>query len=551
VQPEPVALDIVDRDTPCFECKRTKPLNDSGICADCFVSMQPAVLEPAAESSIGSALGSIAAQASADANRLNLGTVANGRASLGVGFRNADGYIEALRRGVTQTTLDEYTSTLRSHYGYTVSVAIEDGRYLVKLSMSGKPTEMIEASIMTLVANAAPEVVTPEQLEAQRQNREAMQAIKAAARERKAKAAAAANAEKAVTAALSVESSETRSDVSRKLHEQQLFSVVDAKHVGALFGFNGEGRLTRQQIADAWKLTGLPEDWMIKSKTPRAHAGRAVAVLKRVGIQVFPEKKGEREAEEKKTGVVEEHDHAWFVGSIARRARVGEKLGDTELVVKLTGDQLTFEGSAEMAEKVRAEFEKRTATELYESTWIRNWLSDDIFKAKLDAVDYNSCGMYVPRQNVATATKIVQVFSATGWGTGWVGTERRPAIKLLTSADLSAGLCAGLEDEVERRLSELTKHRDDVRLKSKTGDIGKVAAANYLRDLREIGKRVCAYSLMLGEQRSEQLWSRIKDAMAEVEAIVDDPIIERFALIREEIEADRMRERGVIEADDE
>jgi hypothetical protein len=56
---------------------------------------------------------------------------------------------------------------------------------------------------------------------------------------------------------------------------------------------------------------------------------------------------------------------------------------------------------------------------------------------------------------------------------------------------------------------------------------------------------------MLGEQRSEQLWSRIKDAMAEVEAIVDDPIIERFALIREEIEADRMRERGVIEADDE
>jgi Xaa-Pro aminopeptidase len=81
-------------------------------------------------------------------------------------------------------------------------------------------------------------------------------------------------------------------------------------------------------------------------------------------------------------------------------------------------------------------------------------------------------------------------------------------------------------------------------------DVGKVAAGNYLRDLREIGKRVCAYSLMLGEARSEQLWSRIKSAMAEVELLVDDPIIERFQLIREEIEADRIREAGIIGEDE-
>jgi hypothetical protein len=571
-------LDMFDpKDPRCRCCGEQKILDENGDCESCFMAQRPSELALACDalgaqlasqgeaphyvpladrmaqrqhipvvretpSTVGGALNDIAQ--SSQANHFDANAVANGRASLGVGFSVAEGYVESLRRGVARTTFTEYTNTLRRKYGYKVEETTNAEGYHLTLTKDGT-SESFAADFMVVISGGGydGETVT----DASVQNKAALAEMKQRTAARKARQAGEAATKKLEDAANAAKAAETKAESLQKIAGQELVSVAGATAVGALFGFrakgDGSGSMTRKALTELWAKTGAPAEWLPELKSARAQAGRACNVLRRVGVQVFPEKKGERLEQDKAAGIESDYDHRWFVGTISRLAKIGEKLGDTELIVTLRNDKLEFEGNADMAKKVADEFKLRTDEELYTAGDIRDWLESTVFLQHLDAVGYGG-NVYVPRQNREQAKRITLTFSGSGWGERWVGSERHPELPLTSFPELAMGLRSGLEDEVNRHLEEMEKQREDMR-SSKTGDIGKVAASNYLTRLREVGKRIHAYSALLGEDYTDGLWKSVRDAMAEVEGIIDDPIIERFALIREEIEADRERARGV------
>lgn len=518
-------LDIADRGTPCVSCKAIVPVDERGECKACYDERLIV-----GGSSLTSALGDIASQASANANAYHLGDVANGRATLGVGFNDARGYIEALRRGVAPATLREYIDTLRGVYKLESSYAtsIDGDCYTCTIG-----DEKFTAPLLVVQAGASDGVDS-------HANDEAIALMKSRTAARKA-AEAQAKSEQAQQAQVVAPAVEEQHANVRLTHGQLVAGAV-AEGYGILVGWTGAGEMTRAEKLERIKRAGLPVEWAFDAKDPGVQLTRAVKSAAGNAFNCEQEKK--RDAQ-----VIEAREHAsrWFmVTRSADDARVGAKFGDIALVVTLYTDkaepELVFDedSNADLVAAVRKEFSERIGAERYIASDISRWLWSTL-KAQCGAVKYGG-NWYVPRKHRDTALSLVDAFKS--WGENWMD----PPLPIATTTQLAQGLANGLRAEVDEELRKLEHQRKLVR--DKTGDpaadVGERAATNFMLRFRAITERVCAYEAILGADMVATCRDKVRAAMMELNALLDGDIVERFALIWEEIRNDINRSGGTL-----
>lgn len=561
---EVIELDLTDGKTKtprCLQCNIERDVDEQSICQSCRNLVPNAVENTLQDSSVvegllhldGPALEydiipefgadpvptdsieALAAEltqasnlATANAATVGIGSLRTGEMQ-SVGWKNQDGYIQAIRNGVPAHTHAEYLGVLKNRFRLS-------GGALAKLNLPGpmKVTALVEGAGIKHVPTGPSIFDRPK-------------------------------AERAFVVGPKVEAQDKfiRRDISGK--ELIAGAVAEGHH--AIVAWEGTSGMLRGELVGALKGIDL-EKWAPSAPNARAQAGSAISPLGRGGLRVKSAVKSRMG-----TSGLAVNEHVWTIVRDDHVASVGEKSGDVVARFKLSGSTLTYEGYSTMCEPVIATFAARMAAEQYKSSDVTSWLSRTI-RWKLDGVRFGALGWLVPAANVAAATKLCQAIQGAGFGSGWV-----TGLPVATSDQLRDGIVNGLVDEVTDAMNKLAAERAEVKATKEAAiqaanlvqgpaglpnvarldalqdarkladDIGEKRAHTYLKEFKAIGERVVAYGQVLGEQRVDKAREWVKRAVAELETIVGEDfsgIRARFGLIWEEIERDRKQAGGVL-----
>lgn len=513
--PSTVELDMADRGMSCVNCGCSGPIDERGKCVSCSGQLAAEISAtyavPVAE--LARDLTAIATQGAANAAVAGIGSMRGGQLR-GVGFSSRDGYLTAIRNGVPAHTYQSYVQTLRSQYGMTSAD-------IAALNLPGPmaPTALpVGAGIKH--APTGPSIFDQPR------------------------------AERAFVVGPTAE--QAPAELVTLKHGDIVAGAV-AEGNGALVGWNGTSGVTRGVLLSCLASAGL-EDWAPRAASPHAHAGEVVGKRNQLGMVV-------RKAPTTTNGV-----KRWTIGRVYHARIVGASMGDIELRVKLEGDELTYEGSAQLGEPLVGEFNARMASEVYKSSDLTAWLAGTL-RDKLRAVRFG-VGWYVPARHATKAGLLCRAVADAGFGTDWI----LPALPVATSSQLQDGIVRGLQSEVDDLMQRLATERAtaaDARLASiakaaatepadhaairraeaLSGDIGQTRAGTFLRDLRGIAGRIIAYGQVLGEARVTAARTTVRDAIASLETLLADDHTgtgARFALIWEELQLDAQKKGEVL-----
>jgi len=432
------------------------------------------------------------------ADTSTLAASAIGRATLGVGFSTAEGYIEALRRGVKKATRDEYVATLKSRWNVTIDFVVP----------------LLDAVVLPVGEGITHTPTGPSIFDEK-------------------KASKAATKAKGNKAGKIVASDEDTARVEL-VHGKLIAGAVADGH-GVLVGWTGAGDMTRAQFLERLATANVPTEWAITAKDPAVQLTRAVKAAGGTDYNAEQTLKtditfaeGERE-----------WSSQWsLVSGGASAVAVGNAFGRIALVVTLYTDtpepELVFDGNGDalLCQEVREQFAARTGAEQYIASDITKWLAATL-KTRCKAIRYGG-NWYVAKKHRAVAESLVDAFKT--WGKDWMN----PPLPIATSAQLAQGLANGLMAEVDDELQKLEQQRATHREKhGQDAEIGSRAAQSFMLRFRAVAERVAAYAQLLGDECVAQCRDKVRAAMAELDGIVDDSgISERFANVWEEIERD-------------
>ena len=539
VPADPVAIELdltATGQTKCVDCGQDADLNEGGLCRPCYLDRNapevPAIpalpsvknvtivnnmvkagladesdvlpmaramdAHDAATSSASFA--DIAAESTSNASASNLGDLANGRATLGVGFHTAEGYAEALRRGVLAHTRAEYELTLKSTYGWTEEQIAAIGAVTIK--------QDLPVSLNPIVHEGDTDA--------------AVAAIKARAAQKNLNIVATAEAEK--------------EKIVLKHGDVVAGAVADGH--GILTHWSGSGPLTVARIREIAEPAGVDAKALPKTRKPKSYANQAVSEIAADRGYSASKEKVDQYAKRN-------YDHRWRLYAHAAGAGVGEAAGHVVLVVTLRDGELSTEGDTAAGQAVEARFGELSGAEQLEAGHVTIWLGNYL-RDHLDAVKYGGC-WYVKRAQRPAAEALVNAFSSA-WGDNWMN----PPTPLATSAQLAKGIAQGLAGEVDATVTELAAAnaraaaekasavaagRDTKALRH----VGEKAAQGYLRRFREHAERVRLFAELLGAELVASSKAKVEAAVKTLDAIVGEDYQgtgARFALIWDEIEID-------------
>lgn len=490
-----------------------------------------------AETSLADALSATSQQSIADANALDLGTVANGRATLGVGFSDASGYIESLRRGVAPVTLREYVGILKRQYKRDIkSVTSSDGASYT-VTMDGE-TFTAQMLIMGPRSNE-PSVDTGASDEAIRLMKERTAKRKAHA----AKVKEQAKSEQPQGSLVVVPDEEQR---AAKLVHGKLVAGAAAEGHGILVGWTGAGDMTREQKQQRVDLAGVPRAWMWDPKDPGVQLTRAVKAAAGADYNCEQEKKNKQQTVEAR-----EWASRWMLvsggvgGAAVEGSRVGQKFGEIALCVTLYTDkptpELVFDEGADatLVERVRQEFDLRIGEQRYTASDITRWLKE-VLRGQLEAARYGG-NLYVPKKHRATAERLVDAFK--NWGSDWMD----PPLPIADSDQLARGLANGFKRDVDDVLSKLEAQRKERRKTDPDAEIGEDAAQGFITRFRNVLESCARYAELLGDECISDVRSRVQTAMHELSAALDEDTLainQRFQNLWDEVKRDINKDEG-------
>lgn len=494
-----IELDLADTVNPtCRRCSKLVAVNVDGYCERCYETRTGRPANP-------DAFADIAAESVANAQQANLGELANGRATLGVGFNSADGYVTALRRGVLAHTRTEYEQILQNKYGFTPEAITAIGAQTIAQDLPVGEG---------IVHNAGANIDS------------AVAAIKAHA---------------AKSPGLNIVAPVEVERVRVHLAHGDVVAGSVAEGNGILTHWSGSGPLTVAQITAIGDAAGIPSAWLPRAKDSKTYANHAVAQVGRaLGFSVTKEKRDWSKEDQS-------YDHRWRLYTTADGAFVGDAAGTVALVVSLKAGLLTCEGHEEASELIAHAYADLLGREVLQAGHITTWLGN-LIRDRLDGVKYGGC-WYVPRHNRALAERIVDAFAAAQWGSDWMN----PPTPIATSAQLARGIANGLATEVDATLVLLDSDNAACAQTAATfnplaadnarkplGHIGEKAAATYLKKFRAHAERVKLFAALLGPALVAESRVKVETATAKLAEYTDDGmgIGERFAAVWDEIQFD-------------
>lgn len=500
----------------CKRCGAKVALNADLICRGCHGYEISSMTKRELNEAPRAELDAIAAESRANAFVPSIGSFAGGQMQI-VGFATAQGYIDAIARGVPPHTHAEYIRILRDRFEFG------------ELTLRDLPGPMAQ----TELPNGAGVTHAPEG------HRDGSAGIFDRPREQRAFVVGPAREEQAA-------------QIPRSIDAKELVAGAVAEGHHAIVAWEGSTSITRGALVQALEAIGRLE-WAPKAATAHAQAGAAIAVCQTNGLVVRALRKTRMVGSELKTG-----EHVWTVGRVDHQSQVGAEYGTVVCRFTLSGDALSYVGDAKVGDPVVAAFGARMASEVYKTSDITTWLGR-ILRWRLDSVRFGALGWLVPARHAELARKLCEAVASTGFGAGWVF-----GLPVATSDQLRDGIVRGLRDEVRDLVDRLDVERraaadartawlghgnNGLSSKAPAGDIGAGRAETYLRDFRKVAERVVAYSAVLGAERVESLRRTVRDAMAALEGIAGDDysgIRARFAGIWDEIERDRAKHGGVL-----
>lgn len=302
---------------------------------------------------------------------------------------------------------------------------------------------------------------------------------------------------------------------------------------GIFLGFNGLGSLTRAELAAVIAAANMPAEWLPAAKSAHAQAGRIVGALSRNGYIVraarVPVKTGKPQSTEERGWVAR-----WNVGQAVLGSQVGGSYGTTLLVATLTiGGELKLEGREDLALTVRADFDAACAAEVYAAADVTSWLQSQLIgRFRAAPVGGN---WYVRRKYAVGAEALCSALAKT-WGRNWL----LPAIPMVTTDELCAGLVKNFADEVDVVLASYRKELADAQSHGET-EIGTRRATTLLGEVRVLAERAVGFASMFGDRHMMTLREKLCAAADEITQSIDD-ISQRFSLIFDELRRDAARE---------
>lgn len=492
-------------------CNPSERVVISGVCSRCLLGVQAEEVqgaegqasqatEPASEpaSTLQGALGEIVAQGAHNATQTGMAALgANGLATLGVGFSNAEGYIEALRRGAPRATFESYAGTLRSRYGMTVAISyneagtlatvnLGDGRsftsqVLQMTSGTGGPSvdsHASDAGIAKMKARAAGRVAVPDP---------------------------------------------SRAEVRAAITGREIVVGAQEAGSGVLLGWAGLGEHTLPGIRAALTRAGLPETWAPNSRSAHAHAAAALTTLTTSGRILRSERGRRARSTTWIDGTPRSHVARWTVGN-PTHGSVGDAMGIVALSAGLTSDgQLDLTGDTDLVNHVRAEFNRRVDSEVYPAGEVTYWLRA-VLVTRFAAVRLGA-NWYVPARHATPAERLCEEL-ARGWGADWI----LPALPVATTNQLRAGLVRGLASDADAVLAEFEMQRASARADRPGGDIGPRAAATLLGKVKDIYQRSASYREMLGSEYVAGIRTKLEEVIGQIEPLCDASV-SRFAML--------------------
>jgi hypothetical protein len=458
-------------------------------------------------------LETIAAESTANAATIGIGSMSGGQLR-GVGFSSKDGYIAAIRNGVPAHTHDSYITTLRTRYGMTSAD-------LAALDLPG-PMAPSALPVGDGVAHIPAGHVA------------GSAGVFEAGRQRAFKVGDAPAEYTALKPA--------------DLKEGKLVAVARSEGNGVVIAWNGRRTIQRAALGEALIKIGETE-LMPRANSARAQAGRTVGALNNAGYVV----RAERRPVIKAGDTAPDYDARWTVGRVSHDIPSGVEVAGGELpvalgqrVMQLTlrDDVLTVTGDEALGRSVLDGYQVRLGEELYQSGDITTWLGG-VLRKHCDAIAFGALGWYVPPKHAARAAGVCQAVASTGFGAGWV----LPGLPVTDSDMLRDGILRGLTDEVDGLMDRLATERSAAKETRESGDIGPKRASTFLADLRKIGERVVAYSVVLGDERVSAARERVRLAIVDLETLRGSDSSgghARFEAIWDELELDRKRGGGIL-----
>lgn len=412
-------------------------------------------------------LSGVQAESQVNAAVESAGSLAGGQLR-GVGFTTAEGYVTALRNGVKQHTADEYRRILRDQHGYT-----PDQIAALNVEIIPEIAHNPNAQLITHTPTGPSVFDLP--LE--------QRAFKV-------------GAQKAL-----------KKDAPR-LNTGDLIAGAVAEGRGVLISWAGSGKIKRAEL-----LVALAEinrsDAAPPAKSARAQAGRAALALNSRGFVCRAANRPLKGETPWPAGV----SARWIAGTLARGATADASLGQRSLVVDLHDNgALSFEGSAYLADQVRADYEARCADDIYTSADLTAWL-DRTLRYTHHGVAYGVT-VYVPAGEAESAKELVKAVSKL-WGTQWMR-----GLPVATEDELIRGLTVGLAGEIESVCEALALARAAAVEDGKM--VGPRRAQTLLRQTEDIRERVKGYALMLGDSAVAGLMAQLVALDEALRPLCDD-----------------------------
>lgn len=407
----------------------------------------------------------------------------------GVGFSSWEGYREALRRGGLQShTREEYIAHVRSH------VTAEEVASYPTANVNALP---VGAGIVH--TPTGPDVFSMTAA----QRKEHLRVGKSDA--------------KLTGAALM-----RRSDV--------IAGALDAG-AGGEFAWEGLGTLKRGKLVEA--LTALDRaDIAPAAKDAAVQLSRAVRSLPSSRYDAHAVESDERPDNVTARHVVIDRD-SLPNGSqaIAAGGRAAATVEIALTVDMLDDGTIAYHGDAQLAAKVRADYDLRTAEATLNSADMTAWLQG-ILITRHGATRYGS-HWYVPGAQREAVIALTRAVRGTGWGRRGRWIHGTP---ITTGEALIEGIADGFLDEIEAVERKWTQDRADARAayntfdgKGKrmrqTEDLTARGAAGHLKELTRIKERINGYAVLLGDEAIKEHRARVAKMDAEIRLLCDDTTI--------------------------
>lgn len=296
---------------------------------------------------------------------------------------------------------------------------------------------------------------------------------------------------------------------------------ADSGDGGILTGWSGSGELKHTSIVAILASVGMRTDWAPSPKSPHAHATAALQLLTHSGRVLRSERGRKVQYEELPGGTYGFRNYSarWTVGD-PQHGQVGDKFGRVVMSAGLTaGGELHLTGEPHLTERVRAEWDRRQAAEVFSAADVTDWLRLMLTR-RFGAVRLGT-GYYIRGAHAEQAARLCEAVSQR-WGKAWIV----PALPVSTSNQLRAGLVRGLADEAAAVLDELGAYQKA----SPLGSVGPKGAATLLAKLRDVYERSKGYADLLGPASVAELRSRLQAAVAVLEPLCDDTA-QRFSMM--------------------